>query len=411
MNKIDLLYRRKILLDKPQELVAQQSHAHGYMPNNTLHVDAYRNLENSNPLALADEIIHAPANTYGIMILGHGSRDRNAITEFKTMVQELSQHYAPIPTRYGFLEFANPIITTGLDELRQLGVKHILAVPALLFAAGHAKNDMPSVLNRYQKAHPEILLQYGRELALDPRLLQVAAARILSALPGVFHHLNKNAQQDYLSETVLIVVGRGASDPDANSSVAKVMRFLWEGLGFGLGFVAYSGVTFPLVEPALRMAAHLPYKRFLVFPYFLFSGILVDRIYESTDRVAADTPEKEFIKAGYLNNHRLVLNTITSRLNEILQGTGVMNCQLCKYRQQVLGFEDEVGLAQTSHHDHVEGIGVDDKTQHGSEHHHHSHYHEHGDHHIHHEHGDHEHHHPYPFASHPLGPNYRQLKK
>jgi sirohydrochlorin cobaltochelatase len=36
-----------------------------------------------------------------------------------------------------------------------------------------------------------------------------------------------------LHETLLMVVGRGASDPDANSNVAKVMRMLWEGFGFG----------------------------------------------------------------------------------------------------------------------------------------------------------------------------------
>ncbi len=34
-----------------------------------------------------------------------------------------------------------------------------------------------------------------------------------------------------------------------------------------------------------------------------------------------------------------------------------MNCQMCKYREQVLGFEAEIGLPQESHHHHVEGIG------------------------------------------------------
>src|SRR3546814_8240394 len=32
-------------------------------------------------------------------------------------------------------------------------------------------------------------------------------------------------------------------------SIAKVMRLLWEGFGFGWGETCYSGVTFPLVEP------------------------------------------------------------------------------------------------------------------------------------------------------------------
>ena len=33
-----------------------------------------------------------------------------------------------------------------------------------------------------------------------------------------------------------------------------------------------------------------------------------------------------------------------------------MNCSLCKYRSNLLGFEGEVGSAQISHHHHVEGI-------------------------------------------------------
>ena len=32
-----------------------------------------------------------------------------------------------------------------------------------------------------------------------------------------------------------------------------------------------------------------------------------------------------------------------------------MNCSLCKYRSNLLGFEGEVGQAQISHHHHVEG--------------------------------------------------------
>jgi len=35
-----------------------------------------------------------------------------------------------------------------------------------------------------------------------------------------------------------------------------------------------------------------------------------------------------------------------------------MNCAMCKYRAQVLGFEAEVGSPQESHHHHVEGQGA-----------------------------------------------------
>ena len=35
-----------------------------------------------------------------------------------------------------------------------------------------------------------------------------------------------------------------------------------------------------------------------------------------------------------------------------------MNCQMCKYRTAVLGFEADVGAVQESHHHHVEGINA-----------------------------------------------------
>jgi len=95
-----------------------------------------------------------------------------------------------------------------------------------------------------------------------------------------------------------------------------------------------------------------------------------------------------------------------------------MNCALCKYRSSLLGFEDEVNLAQESHHHHVEGLqescklcesectgDCESEENHSglnqaSERENHSHSHL---------------HHPYPNAEHPLGPlslrNYNTFKK
>ncbi len=311
----------------------------------------------------------------GILAVGHGSRDPTAIREFEALADGLAERLPEYPVTHGFLEFARPIIREGLETLRQRGVDEVLAVPGMLFAAGHAKNDIPSVLNTYMAKNPEVSIRYGRELAVELKLLRVAGERIEAAERGGRAQVSRH-------DTLLTVVGRGASDSDANSNVAKVMRMLWEGMGFGWAELAYSGVTFPLVEPALEHAARLGYRRIIVFPYFLFTGILVRRIYDQTDLVAARHPEIEFLKAPYLNDHPLVLEVFVERVREILDGTNNMNCQLCKYREQVLGFEAEVGLAQASHHHHVEG---------GAEGHDLGHDHDHG-------------HHPYPHADHPLGP-------
>ena len=357
---------------------------------------------------------------YGVMICGHGSRSQSAVDEFAAMAVKMKSYFPDWPVEYGYLEFANPVIRVGLDKLREQGVTHVLAVPGMLFAAGHAKNDIPSVLNAYAE-ETGISIQYGRELAVSLDMIAAAGDRVQQALTKA----DAASGPVPLSETCLVVIGRGASDPDANSNISKIARMLWEGMGFGWCEVGYSGVTFPLVEPCLSHVVKLGYKRVVVFPYFLFSGILINRIYGFTDQVAADNPDIAFVKACYLNDHPKVLATFAERVMEIIEGSNLMNCALCKYRTAALGFEEEVGLPQESHHHHVEGAGatapgsniedcalcndfctgacrLTDSADHGHVHaHHHGHAHGHGHDHTH-EHGH--SHHPYPHAQHPHGP-------
>ena len=286
-----------------------------------------------------------------LMLCGHGSRDQGAMIEFGGLAEKLRTRLPDWSVEHGYLEFAKPVIRDGLDKLKASGAETVLALPGMLFAAGHAKNDIPSVLNTYAAANG-LRIEYGRELGVDLKMIRAAGERIKECLRA-----DGWKDGEPLHDTMLVVVGRGASDPDANSNVAKVMRMLWEGLGFGWGETVYSGVTFPLVEPGLEHASRLGYSRIVVFPYFLFTGVLVRRIYDQTDLVAAAHPEIRFLKAPYLGAHDLVVETFVDRLGEILEGTNNMNCQMCKYREQVLGFEAEVGLAQESHHHHVEGVG------------------------------------------------------
>ncbi len=393
------------------------------------------------------------------MICGHGSRDEQAVAEFASLahkVREMVGHEWPVA--HGYLEFARPVIREGLDALRAKGCTRILAVPGMLFAAGHAKNDIPSVLNRYAAEHG-LRIDYARELGLDPAMLQAAADRIRQAMATAGDHV-------HVHETLLMVVGRGSSDPDANSNVSKLTRMLQEGFGFGWAETAYSGVTFPLVGAALDHAVRLGFRRIIVFPWFLFTGILVQRIYDAADAAARRHPEVEIVKASYLNDHPKVVETFIRRARGILEGDTAMNCALCKYRTQILGFEHQVGEPQMSHHHHVEGIGTghphhdhahyledsstedgnheltsldeshtrpngdglafskDDRltsghlkgarigkaggTEGGRHDHGHAHHHDAHDHHAHHAH-HHHHHAPYPHADHPLGP--RSLRR
>ncbi len=311
-----------------------------------------------------------------ILICGHGSRDVDAVAEFGSLAADLRRRRPDVPVGHGFLEFARPTIREALDALTAAGARRILAQPAMLFAAGHVKNDLPWEINSFTAEHPDITVEYGRDLAVDLKLLAAAKERIETAEGAATRQVSR-------AETLLMVVGRGTNDPDANSNVAKVTRMLWEGLRVGWAETAFSGVTDPRVDAALHRVVRLGFRRIVVFPYFLFTGVLVKRIYEQADAAAAAHPEVEILKAPYLNDHPLVLEALAERIDEIGGGNNVMNCRLCKYRAQAIGYESDVGAVQAGHHLHVRGIGVD------GEHHHHDHGHGHSHGHSH----DHDHHH------------------
>ena len=282
----------------------------------------------------------------GIILCGHGSRDPQAVKEFINVVEKIKSRIPEIPIVYGFLEFNRPIISTALDQLRNNGVERVIALPAMLFAAGHTKNDIPAVLNKYS-ADYGIPIQYGRELGLNSLMIGAAGARVKEILDST--------SRFPLSKTLLVVAGRGSSDPDANSNVCKITRMLVEGFGFGWGETVFSGVTFPLVEPGLRHVLKLGFKRVILLPYFLFCGVLVSRVIDHSMKVSNDNPHVQFLHARYLSDQDLVIDTFMERIQEVLNGENFMNCALCKYRSNLLGFESEVGHEQISHHHHVEG--------------------------------------------------------
>ena len=286
-----------------------------------------------------------------VLICGHGSRDPEAIAEFELVTAALRPRLPQFDFATGYLEFARPTIRDGLATLAARGARQILAIPGMLFAASHVKNDLPWEMNTFIADNPGIDVRLARDLSIDPKLLRAAADRIAAAEP--------DEPAIPRTETLLVVVGRGTNDPDANSNISKLARMLWEGMGFGWAETAFSGVAHPRVDAALARAARLGFRRIIVFPYFLFTGVLVKRIYAQTDETAHLFPEVEFVKASYLRDHPEVLDAFSDRVDELRDGQPSMNCQLCKFREQIIGYENDAGAPQAGHHHHVRGIGTD----------------------------------------------------
>jgi precorrin-8X/cobalt-precorrin-8 methylmutase len=291
----------------------------------------------------------ASSKHYGIVVAAHGSRDPAGVREVEALVALMKKRAPARSITLGFLEFAVPTIDEGVRAAIAAGTERVVMLPALLLAATHAKNDMPGELGVLKRDFPGVDFHFGAPLDLHPLMLRLAQQRIVEAEAS-------SERQVKRSDSCLVVVGRGTTDPDANSEVSKLARMLEEGLGFGASFVCYSGTAEPGLADGFQRAARLGCERMVVFPYFLFDGVLVKRIYAAADELQTRSPGLEVLKAGYLGPHDDVAAVFLERAQEGVEGRANMNCSLCKYRVQIVGFEEQVGAPQQPHHMQVRGL-------------------------------------------------------
>lgn len=285
----------------------------------------------------------APVKRRAVVIAGHGSRDPDSLREFEALVALVRARAGDTQVAHGYLEFAAPTIAEAVATCVADGAGEVVVVPGVLLGARHAKNDMPAELLAAARDYPEVDFHFGAPLDLHPQLLQLAQQRVVEAEATSNEIINRQ-------QACLVVVGRGTTDPDANGEVAKLARMLQEGMGFGGVQVCFSGTATPLLREGLEMAAAQGWARLVVLPFFLFDGVLVKRIYASADEAALRAPGVEVLKASYLGVHAHVADVLLERAREAVEGRAAMNCSLCKYRVQIVGFEQQVGEPQRAHH-------------------------------------------------------------
>ncbi|UGY90685.1 sirohydrochlorin chelatase [Streptomyces gobiensis] len=294
-----------------------------------------------------------------LLLVGHGTRDDDGAEAFRSFVRELGERNPHIPVAGGFIELSPPPLTDAVAELAERGVRHYAAVPLMLVSAGHAKGDIPAALAREKERHPGTSYAYGRPLGPHPALLSVLERRLDEALGG-----GARTPADRADTTVLLV-GRGSTDPDANAEVYKAARLLWEGRGYAGVETAFVSLAAPDVPSGLDRCRALGAKRIVVLPYFLFTGILPERVKLQTRGWADANPEVEVRSADVIGPTDELAGLVLRRYEEAIEGDIRMNCDSCVYRVALPGFEDKVGMPQQPHYH------PDDSGDGGHHHHHH----------------------------------------
>ena len=220
----------------------------------------------------------------------------------------------------------------------------------MLSAAGHAKGDIPAALARERARHPGLTWTYGRPLGPHPRLIELLAKRV---------------DAEGAAAPAVLLVGRGSTDPDANADVVKTARLLWEGRDYPLAETAFVSLARPDVAEGLErcrlLGAGLPgARRIVVARYFLFPGVLPDRVAQQAGDYADEHPGLDIRCADVLGDCDEVAALVYERYREALSGDIRMNCDMCVYRIAMPGFEHRVGEPQRPHehpHDHAHARG------------------------------------------------------
>jgi sirohydrochlorin cobaltochelatase len=309
-----------------------------------------------------------------LLLAAHGTRDQAGVDAFAALAERVGKLAAADGTRVagGFIELSAPALREAVADLAAASPGPMVAVPLMLSAAGHAKGDIPAALARERTRHPAVRFTYARPLGPHPALIDLLAARI-AAVAGD-------------TPPAVLLVGRGSTDPDANADVVKTARLLWEGRDYPLAETAFVSLARPDVAEGLErcrlLAAGLPgaglpgaglpgaglpgaglpgaglpgARRIVVARYFLFPGVLPDRVAEQAAAYAAAHPELDIRCADVLGDCDEIAALVYERYHEALSGDIRMNCDVCVYRIAMPGFEHRVGEPQHPHdhpHDHV----------------------------------------------------------
>lgn len=267
-------------------------------------------------------------STVCVVIVGHGSRQTGANDEFETLVTAFRQAHPEFDVRRGYIELAAPSLDVTLSELVTEGYRGtVVLLPLFLFQAGHAKNDLPLAIARARLAGAEMPIVIAQALGVSREMVELYRAQIRVGMgePALEPSSERSA-------TVLIPLGRGSSDADANSDFCKLARLAGEGLGAEWMLPCFIGITEPQLEATLDLAGRLRPDHIVVAPYFLFAGRLLEKVNDLVRAFQARYPWVRVTITPHLGLQPGLVRAAADRVAEALSGERALPCENCQYR-------------------------------------------------------------------------------
>lgn len=239
-----------------------------------------------------------------VIYICHGSRVPAAREQAIAFTKKCMNHsLAPIQ-EYCFLELASPTIEEAITSCIHRGATKIVVLPVLLLTAAHAKVDIPNELTKAASCFPDIEINYGEPIGVHPKMVEPIIERI------------QETGEAITSNSLVLLVGRGSSDPDVKRDLNKIADLLKEKTGIMNVETCFLTAVSPNLEEGLQTAGICHYDKIFVIPYLLFTGILMKQI---NKQIKTQKNRQQYILCNYLGYHHCIESILLERVHRLLE--------------------------------------------------------------------------------------------
>ncbi|MEJ9229662.1 sirohydrochlorin chelatase [Peribacillus butanolivorans] len=239
-----------------------------------------------------------------ILYICHGSRVKEASAQAIDFIHVCMEGQSNTIQEYCFLELQSPTIEDAYDRCVQRGATKIIAIPVLLLTAAHAKYDIPVILCKMKKQYPEVELKYGRPIGVSDKMVDILVERL------------KETNEKVTENSLVLLVGRGSSDPDVKRDLSQLAGLLKRRLPKSQVQDCYLTAASPTFAETLEMAEDAQSDQIFIIPYLLFTGILMQSIQTAIKKIQKKG-KQNFVLCRYLGYHPKIGQALSERIHEV----------------------------------------------------------------------------------------------
>lgn len=210
----------------------------------------------------------------GILYVFHGSQQQDKNQAARLFIEQLHKKIDKnkvVIERIAFLENHEWTIAAQLEELCKQTLEQIIVVPMLLFPAHHAMYDIPCEVAKIQEKFPDQSIKMAQTFGNQPEITEILADRLSAA---------KQTAAVVVDGALLVSHGTKRTDIPQRQ-LEKIAETLAKKSNLWVVPTSLKGSA-NIYEQLEREEGWLE-KNWLVLPFFLYDGFLVQKLKKTMD--------------------------------------------------------------------------------------------------------------------------------